>query len=76
MNDRGFTHPNFGSQVRIEQDGKEVRLTFVSGTRAQADSLFDTLLSQLKNGALNITLMGKPTNAEEVSVTSAIGKSE
>lgn len=32
MSDRGFTHPNFGRQVRIEQFGKEVHLIFVAAT--------------------------------------------
>ena len=65
MTDRGFTHPNFGKQVRIEQYGKEVHLIFVAGTQAQSDSMCDTLLTQLKAGALNITLMGTPTSIEE-----------
>ena len=66
MNDRGFTHPNFGRQTRIEQYGKEVHLVFVADTQAQSDSMCEALLSQLKGGALNITLMGKPTSVEEV----------
>jgi hypothetical protein len=65
MSDRGFTHPNFGKEVRIEQFGREVRLTFVAGTVPQADDLAETLLRQLKAGALNLTLMGKPTRVEE-----------
>jgi hypothetical protein len=65
MTDRGFTHPNFGKQARIEQYGKEVHLVFVAGTQTQSDSMCDELLTQLKAGALNITLMGKPTSVEE-----------
>lgn len=64
--DRGFTHPNFGTQARVEQHGNEVRVIFVAGTRAQATSLCDTILEQMKAGALNITLMGRPTSVEEV----------
>lgn len=65
MTDRGFTHPNFGKQVRIEQFGKEVHLIFVADSMGQSDSLCDFLLQQLKGGSLNITLMGKPTSVEE-----------
>ena len=61
MSDRPFTHPNFGSEVRIEQYGTEVHLIFVAKTVAQADNASHELLRQLKSGALNITLMGKPT---------------
>ena len=67
MTDRGFTHPNFGREARVEVYGREVRLTFVAGTNAQANSLADTIVSQMKTGALNITLMGKPTSIVEES---------
>lgn len=63
--DRGFSHPNFGKEVRIEQYGKEVHLIFVAGSQAQSDSMVETLLAQLKAGALNLTLMGKPTSVVE-----------
>lgn len=63
--DRGFTHPNLGREVRIEQHGNEVRLIFVTNTRGRADSLREDLLTQLKAGALHITLMGKPSSIEE-----------
>lgn len=66
MSDRGFTHPNFGTQARVEQHGKEVRLIFVASTHAQATSLCDNVLEQMKAGAINITMMGKPTSVEEV----------
>lgn len=61
MSARGFTHPNFGNEVRVEQYGREVRLIFEAGTEAQADSLCESILAQLKAGAINITMMGKPT---------------
>ena len=64
--DRGFTHPNFGTQARVEQHGNEVRVIFVAGTRAQATSLCDNILEQMKAGAINITMMGRPTSVEEV----------
>jgi hypothetical protein len=67
MRDRGFTHPNFGMQARIEQAGKEVRIVFVAGTELQAISLAESILSQMKAGAINITMMGKPTSVEESS---------
>ena len=61
MSDRGFTHPNFGREARVEQYGREVHLIFVAGTAAQADSLAESIVSQLQAGAINITMMGKPT---------------
>jgi hypothetical protein len=65
MSAQGFTHPHFGSEVRIEQYDREVHLVFVAGSPAQSASLVEMLLSQLKDGALNLTLMGKPTGIEE-----------
>jgi hypothetical protein len=65
MNDRGFTHPNFGNEARVELAGKEVRVIFVAGTHKQAESFAKTIVSQMRAGALNITLMGKPTSVEE-----------
>jgi hypothetical protein len=62
---RPFSHPNLGNEVRVEQIGKEVSLTFVCGTFESANGLADDLLRQLKEGALNITLMGKPTSVEQ-----------
>ena len=62
--DRPFTHPNFGQEVRIEQYGKEVHLIFVAANEAKADDLVKTLLKQLKAGALNLTMLGKPTKVE------------
>lgn len=61
MSARGFTNPNFGKEVRVEQWGCEVHLIFVGGTEAQAGDLVDNILGQLKAGAINITMMGKPT---------------
>ena len=65
MTDRGFSHPNFGKTSRIEVWGKEVRLIFVANTEAQADDFADYCLKQMKNGAINITLMGKPISVVE-----------
>lgn len=65
MSAQGFSHPNFGKEVRIEQYGREVHLIFRAGTDQQADSLVETLLTQLKNGALNLTMMGKPTSVTD-----------
>ena len=62
MSDRPFTHPNFGNEVHLEQRGTEVHLIFIAKTKAQADSMFDGMLRQLKAGAFNLTLMGVPTN--------------
>lgn len=65
MSDRGFTHPNFGNQARVEVWGNEVRLIFVAGNASKANSLAESIVSQLKSGAINLTLMGKPTSVEE-----------
>lgn len=65
MSDRPFTHPNFGNSVRVEQHGREVHLIFVAKTGAQSTDMCDELLRQLKSGAVNLTLMGKPTSVTE-----------
>ena len=62
MSDRAFTHPNFGKEVRVEQQGREVRLIFMAASVPAAENLVDAILTQLKGGALNLTLMGKPTS--------------
>lgn len=64
--DRAFTNPNVGREVRIEQYGHEVHLIFVASSRSKSDQLVQTLLKQLKEGALSLTLMGKPTSIEEI----------
>lgn len=64
MSDRSFTNPNVGNEVRVEQEGNEVRLIFVASNRMKADQLARNILDQLKAGALNMTLMGKPTKIE------------
>lgn len=65
MTDRGFSHPNAGRQVIVTQHGKEVHLIFVCTTQAMSDSLVEDLQKQLKGGAINLTLMGKPTKIED-----------
>ena len=65
MSARGFTNPNFGNEVRVEQWGREVRLIFIGATEAKASALADNILTQLKAGAINVTLMGKPSSVTE-----------
>lgn len=65
MSDRAFSNPNVGKEVRIEQIGREVHLIFVADNHYKADKLVDNLLGQLKAGALNLTLMGKPTSIQD-----------
>lgn len=65
MSDRPFSHPNFGKEVRIEQYGREVHLIFVAASKAQSDSMCEELLRQLQGGAVNLTLMGRPTSVTE-----------
>lgn len=62
---REFTHPNFGKEARLEVSGCEVRLIFVASTAEQANDLAETILEQLEAGAINITMMGKPTSVVE-----------
>ena len=63
--DRQFTHPNFGKQVRVELYGREVRLIFIASDEAKAEEMAEYLLKQLRQGAVNITLMGKPISVRE-----------
>jgi hypothetical protein len=65
LTDRQFTHPNFGNSARVEVWGKEVRVIFIAGTQAKADDLAESIVAQMKAGALNITMMGKPTSVVE-----------
>jgi hypothetical protein len=65
MSARSFTNPNVGKEVRIEQYGREVHLIFKASSEDKADKLVNDLLAQLKSGALNLTLMGKPTSVTE-----------
>jgi hypothetical protein len=65
MSDRQFTNPNVGREVRVEQYGREVHLIFVAATQYKSDRLVRDLLKQLKAGALNLTMMGKPTSITE-----------
>lgn len=65
MSARGFTNPNFGSEVRVEQWGREVHLIFVGASEAKANDLVGNILGQLKAGAINITMMGQPTSVTE-----------
>lgn len=62
MTDRGFSHPNFGNAARVEVWGKEVRLIFEAKTAAAAEDFAEHIVNQLKAGALNLTMMGKPTS--------------
>ena len=64
MTDRQFTHPNFGNEARVEWNDREVHLIFVAGNAEKAESLAMSILDQLKAGAINITMMGRPTKVE------------
>lgn len=64
MTDRAFSHPDFGSEARLEVEGREVRLIFVAATEEKADSLAAALLQGLKAGSINLTMMGKATSVE------------
>lgn len=65
MSARGFTNPDFGKEVRVEQWGREVHLIFVGATEAKATAVVENILTQLKAGAINITMMGQPTKITE-----------
>lgn len=57
--DRMFTHPNLGRECRVEWLGNEVALVFVCHDEARAEQLAKDLLRQLREGGVNLTLMGK-----------------
>lgn len=65
MKDRQFTHPNFGNEVRVEVVGREVRLVFVASSEERADDLGEAIVSELENGAITLTMMGRPTSIVE-----------
>ena len=63
--DRQFTNPDYGKEVRVEVMDNEVALVFVASSNAKAEALAKNILAQLKQGAFNISLMGKPTKVIE-----------
>jgi len=65
MTDRQFTHPDIGNAARVEVWGNEVRLIFVCRSEAAAEDVAESILRQLAQGAVNITMMGKPTSIVE-----------
>ena len=65
MTDRQFTHPGIGSAARVEVWGNEVRLIFVCKSEVAAEDVAESILRQLAQGAVNITMMGKPTSIVE-----------
>jgi hypothetical protein len=65
VTDRQFSHPNFGNSARVEQHGCEVRLIFTAHSLERATDFTDFIVNQLKSGALNLTVMGKPSKVIE-----------
>ena len=65
MTDRQFTNPDYGKEVRVEVMDNEVALVFVAESNRKAEALAENILKQLKAGAFNITLMGRPTKVIE-----------
>jgi hypothetical protein len=65
MTDRQFTHPDIGNAARVEVWGNEVRLIFVCKSEDAAEDVAESILRQLAQGAVNITMMGKPTSITE-----------
>lgn len=63
--DRRFSHPDFGKEARVELWGNEVRLVFIASDSKRATELAEYLVEQMRNGAVNITVMGKPDNIAE-----------
>jgi membrane protease subunit (stomatin/prohibitin family) len=55
---RSFSHPNFGTTVRIEVNACEVRLIFVANNRELANDMAENLLAQLRRGGLSLNMMG------------------
>lgn len=63
--DHQFTHPHFGKEARVELWGNEVRLVFIAADSVRATELAEYLVEQMQNGAVNITVMGKPDDIVE-----------
>jgi len=63
--DRQFTNPDYGKEVRVEVMDNEVALVFVAESNRKAEALAENILKQLKAGAFNISLMGRPTKVIE-----------
>ena len=59
------SHPNFGTQARVEVDGCEVRLIFTASDEEKADAFAEDIIDQLKRGDLNIRMRGRPTRIVE-----------
>lgn len=57
-----YSLPTVGHEVQVEQRGRRVTLCFVAATQAKADALAEYLVAQLRDGTLQITVMGKPTS--------------
>lgn len=61
----GPPSPHSGNEMRVEQDGCEVRIVFVCSTSAQAAGLVEDIVKQLRNGTLQLTVKGDPTDVIE-----------
>ena len=61
----GFSHPNFGNEIRIEVQDNEVRLIFVAKSTGMANDFAETLIAQAREGAFHITMKGRPTSIVE-----------
>lgn len=45
-------------EIRLQQRGSEVCLTFVTNNQQRADALFEEMARQLEDGELQITVTG------------------
>lgn len=58
-------HEGYGSRIRVERRGNEVRLIFATRTREEAAQLQRELSHQLKVGVLYLALTGAPLQEGE-----------
>jgi hypothetical protein len=65
MTDRAFTYPNYGDEARVEVHGREVYVVLIAKNVQTAEALAEDIVEQMKAGALNLTMMGKPTRVTE-----------
>jgi len=59
------SHPRFGQEIRVEQQGNEVHLILVAHTLEQAAIACDNMVRQLEAGRLTLTIQGRPNSITE-----------
>jgi hypothetical protein len=61
----GYSHPDAGSAINVDQNGTEVTITFHLSSVEKAESVAAALVAQLMdNEELRIKIAGKPSHVE------------